>query len=289
MKEYRQINRLQSEQYIGKQHIAVQRHCTAADYPQHWHDYFEIELILSGSGTHILNGQEYAVEQGDAYILTPIDFHSIKPNQTTEILNISFDEGKLPQSMLPFLSGCGGGKSYHFAPEEFHRFVMAADLLQSECETHGPCTLQLLEYLLSCFMRRESARADLSTRREHLQGIENAISYIELHFREPINLEQLAERSGYHPSYFSELFRKVTGQTYKERLCSLRINYAQMLLANGLSVSEACFAAGFGSLSNFSAAFRKKCGLSPNEYRSRMRNTPQSPLPRSIPTTERNT
>lgn len=92
---------------------------------------------------------------------------------------------------------------------------------------------------------------------------------IELHFREQITLEQLAGLSGYSPAYFSELFRKVTGQTYKNRLLSLRTGYAQMLLSNGFSVSEACFASGFGSLSNFFRVFQRMCHISPNAYRKK--------------------
>ena len=64
VKEYKAINRLQSDQHIGQQHISVQRHRTE-NYPQHWHNYFEIELVLSGYATHVYNGYEYSIEKGD--------------------------------------------------------------------------------------------------------------------------------------------------------------------------------------------------------------------------------
>jgi len=74
--------------------------------------------------------------------------------------------------------------------------------------------------------------------------------------------------SGYHPTYFSKMFYRVTGENYIERLISLRINYAKMLLKKDVSVSEACFASGFGSLSNFVAVFKKRCKMSPSAYRN---------------------
>lgn len=271
MNEYTRVKRLRSEEYIGEGHIAVQRH-TGASYPQHWHSYFEIEMVLEGSAEHIYNGREYSIEKADAYILTPVDFHGMEARGPLELINISFDDVSVPESMLPFLSDPEWEKVCRFSPAEYDRFLMAALLLEHECESGGPCTAQLLEYLLSCFVRREPGNRKPPVGKEQLVGLRKAIAYIELHFRENITLEQLATLSGYHPSYFSELFRKVTGQTYKERLRALRIRYAQMLLRNGFTVSEACFASGFGSLSNFSAAFREKCGLPPNEYRKGGKN-----------------
>ena len=266
MKDYKSINRLQSNQYIGQRHISVEHHYTEK-YPQHWHNYFEIELVLSGEAVHTYNGVEYSIQKGDLYLLTPVDFHGMEAKETVELINISFDEAHIPPNMLSWLSDPEAHKLCRLTPEEFECFSMAAKLLQHECECSGPCTMQLLEYLLSCFTRRISEQRGQSLGKEQLQGIKKAISFIELHFREHITLQQLAMLSGYNPSYFSELFRKVTGQTYKERVRELRANYAKMLLSNGFSVSEACFASGFGSLSNFTATFKEKCGMSPNDYR----------------------
>ena len=266
MHVYETINRLQADQWIGRRHICVERHFTQG-YPQHWHNYFELELILSGSGFHVYNGTECSVSKGDAYLLTPVDFHGIEGN--VELLNISFDEVLLPEEMLSFLADPKAEKMCRFSQEEFQRFCEGARLLEYESLSDGPCAPQLLEYLLSCFVRKTDHRAERLPKVQ-LQGIQKAISHIELHFREQVTLAQLAALSGYNPSYFSELFRKVTGQTYKERIRDLRINYAKMLLANGLTVSEACFASGFGSLSNFTSSFREKCGMSPRDFRSIM-------------------
>ena len=278
MKEYKSINRLQSNQYIGQQHISVQHHFTEK-YPQHWHNYFEIELILSGEAMHTYNGMEYAIQKGDLYLLTPVDFHGMEADAAVDLINISFDETYIPPNMLSWLSNPEACKLCRLTDAEFEHFYMAAKLLRHECECGGTCTMQLLEYLLSYFTRGISKQKGQGLGKEPLQGIKKAISFIELHFREHITLQQLAMLSGYNPSYFSELFCKVTGQTYKERVRELRTNYARMLLSNGFSVSEACFASGFGSLSNFTATFKEKCGMSPNDYKKSMLDSENSAEP----------
>ena len=90
---------------------------------------------------------------------------------------------------------------------------------------------------------------------------------MELHFKERVTLSDLAAEAGYHPTYFSELFKKTTGETYIEKLTKLRIGHARTMLASGFSVFDACFLSGFGSLSGFAAAFKKACNMSPREYK----------------------
>lgn len=270
MNGYKKLPRLRAGDRIGNRHIAVQRHTSLA-YPQHWHDYFEIELVVAGTGTHIFNGNAYPVSRGDAYLLTPVDFHEVEADSAVELINISFDEVWLSENMRTFLYASDLTKMRKFEEDDYQRFVMAAELLQHECRMDAPCVSQLLEYLLSRFLIWDLPRTESPVSLEHLAGIKDAVTYIELHFREKITLEKLSALSGYNPTYFSELFRKVTGETYTERLTALRINYARALLANGLSVSDACYASGFGSLSNFLTKFKAKCRMTPSEYRKKAR------------------
>lgn len=246
--------------------MVVDNHNDIKGFPLHWHNYFEIEFIVSGSGKHILNGVTYDIKQGDAYILSPVDFHAIEADSDIDLINISFEEYYLPEKTLSWLLEKNSSRRYKFSGEEYERCLSAITLLQHECSINGSCQRQLLEYVVSCFLRQES-ESRIKAKSEHLMGITKAISYMQIHFREKITLEQLAAISGYNPTYFSELFRKVTGETYIERLKSLRIKYACMLLANGIGVSDACFASGFGSLSNFLSAFKAKKGISPSEYK----------------------
>lgn len=274
MNVYNNLPRLRASEKTGQRHIAVKRQ-TYFSYPQHWHDYFEIEIILSGTANHFYNGTAYKMGKGDSYLLTPVDFHKIEADETEspiELINVSFDSVWLSEEMKMSLYASDFKKICRLSDDECRRFVTVAELLKDECDKDGPCIGQLLEYLLSRLIPPKNNPDVSGATGTQLNGIMNAVAYIEQHFREKITLGMLSEISGYHPAYFSNLFCKVVGETYIERLTSLRINYAKMLLKKGISVSEACFASGFGSLSNFSAVFKKRCGMSPNEYRNNSKN-----------------
>lgn len=270
MKAYKNLPRFMAGDKIGNRHIAVERHFSL-DCPQHWHNYFEIEIIVDGTGSYIFNNTAYPISKGDAFLLTPVDFHEIETSSPIELINVSFDEVWLSENMRTFLYTADLTKMRRFDGDDYERLVMAAELLRHECESQAPCILQLLDYLLSHFVLRDEKQYVADANQTHLTGIKKAVAYMELHFREKVTLQELAALSGYNPTYFSELFRKFTGETYIERLTSLRINYAKALLSRGLTVSDACFESGFGSLSNFLTVFKAKCGIPPSEYRRKNR------------------
>ena len=235
------LHRLQAEEEIGDaHHIAVTR-LEMVSFPLHWHNYFELEIGLSGAGKHILNGKEYDIGRGDIYILTPVDFHEIKAVSPMERINISFEEACLSQENLAFLLASDGMKCQKPELGTFDRIVMCAELLRHECETGGSCRQQLLEYILSKLRQSMDTIHAGAADREQRTGIQKAVTYMQLHFRERITLKQLSGISGYSETYFSELFRKTTGHTYIERLHTLILRYATVLLSNGLQVTDACY------------------------------------------------
>ena len=246
-------------------HLTVETHTTVNEHPIHWHSFFEIEIILDGEGKYVINDVVYDMSEYNVFLLTSTDFHYLNVKDRSSMINISFDEELLDEGDLGMLLHRDRKRAYRFEDCDYKRLVSAAELLRNECETNGDCQRQLLQYIVRQIMKKDRIKAE--TAAEHISGIKKAIVYMELHFKERISLAELAAEAGYHPTYFSELFKKVTGESYSERLNTLRTGYAKGLLARGFSVTEACYGAGFGSLSNFLRVFKKNVGISPEEYR----------------------
>lgn len=257
-----------TEQFGKNIHITAQkRELYHYESPVHWHNYFELELILDGTATYMQNGKKYTANERHIHLLTPVDFHSFKAEGTLSLINISFDEEMLTDRMLSLLTDKNLKKIHKAEKSDFDRLVKACELLIHECKTDGECKSQLCEYILFSLFAMNSNKLIKDTNAPELKGIGKAIFYLELHFREDISLKKLANISGFNTTYFSELFRTVTGENFTERLATLRINYAKSLLKNGFSVTDACFSSGFGSLSNFLAVFKKRCGVTPSFYK----------------------
>ena len=263
MADYRADNRLSLSSGV---HLSAGYRKAEERYPAHWHDHFEIELILAGEGSCGINGKDYEIPAHSVFFLTPTDFHTLTPKREMALVNISFDETVLSGQELGALLSPAMARAYSPDREEVELLSSAARLIVHEHEIGGDCMRALLTYFLS-FLLKKNAVLPLGQRQIDEDGIKRAYTYLELHFKERITLATLATEAGYHPTYFSELFRRVTGEGYADTLARLRVGYARTLLSGGFSVTDACFASGFGSLSAFGAAFRRLVGTSPAAYR----------------------
>ena len=92
--------------------------------------------------------------------------------------------------------------------------------------------------------------------------------YIDLHFKEALTLDHLAEEGHMNKYYLSHAFKREYGVSPINYLISRRIEESKYLLAEtDLSMSQIAQLLGFSSLSYFSQVFRRTLGLTPMEYR----------------------
>lgn len=233
----------------------------------HLHNYYELELILEGSGEQTLNGTTYPLEPGTFYLLTPIDFHSVTAKDSLTIANISFDESMLsPEWQRIFLNrrenllGIAAGENKTYMES---LFSMMERELATQDEYSAKTHRQLLELLLIMV-----ARNTLAHKPNYSSVVQKSMQYIFQHFREKLTLSGIATQSGYEPHYFSALFRKETGQCLTDFITEMRLNYAKTLLTTtDYSISVIGQKGGFGSQSNFLRLFKQHFGCTPTQYR----------------------
>jgi AraC-like DNA-binding protein len=88
---------------------------------------------------------------------------------------------------------------------------------------------------------------------------------IDAHFAEPLSLSRMAAEAGMSLYHFARVFRELEGLPPHAYLRDRRLAEAEARLRAGASVTETCFAVGFGSLSHFVTTFRRHRGLRPSE------------------------
>lgn len=88
---------------------------------------------------------------------------------------------------------------------------------------------------------------------------------------EAVDLDGLAEEAGISKEYLSRLFKKYEGIPVVEYILNVKIEAAcNMLRYSDRQVNEIADYLSFGSLSYFSRVFKKKTGMSPQQYRKEM-------------------
>lgn len=100
--------------------------------------------------------------------------------------------------------------------------------------------------------------------------VSDTIDYIECNLREPLTLEQIADRFNVSLYHFVRLFSAMTGTSPKRYILGRRLTLAlERLAATGDSIIDIALDLGFEYPEVFSRAFRKQFGLSPSEYRAK--------------------
>lgn len=83
-------------------------------------------------------------------------------------------------------------------------------------------------------------------------------------------IEELAKRFELSPTALKNCFKSIYGKPIYTWLKEYRIQRAQEMLIGKpeISIGDIAFLVGYESAGKFSAAFKKKCGMTPKEYRS---------------------
>ena len=127
---------------------------------------------------------------------------------------------------------------------------------------------------LWCIRRIEYISQSINKAREaNLSNIIiKARQFIDGNYSRDITLDEVSREVCISPHYFCKLFKEETGENFIDYLTMVRIRKAKELLEKSMmSIKEICFEVGYSDPNYFSRLFKKVVGITPTEYRERMR------------------
>ena len=102
--------------------------------------------------------------------------------------------------------------------------------------------------------------------------VTRAVAYLQSHYTDPdLTVSQLAGYTYTSREHLSRVFREYTLESVHSYLTNLRMQHCRDALAMGSSVLDACNDSGFSNYSSFLKSFRSLYGVTPTEYRARIR------------------
>ena len=125
--------------------------------------------------------------------------------------------------------------------------------------------------LLSIFAQHLSILSNqlvVGREKEESANMARTRQFIEKHQAEPLSLGRVAHAANISRHYFCKMFKKATGMNFIDYLSRVRVEKSKTLLLNPNSrISEAAFACGFQSMTNFNREFKRIVGRSPTQFR----------------------
>lgn len=236
----------------------------------HWHDCFEIEFIIEGSCTVVLNGVGRDVKRGDITLITPTDLHEVRNIDSLVIYNMMFAAETIDNEILnTILLKSANTFSWSLSDRDFAYALNILEYADTEFrqknKNYERFMIDTINQLLTIILRMSDT--EISERKE--LSMRSAALYIRMNFKRNPTLEDVAQAVNLNPAYFSVKFHEIMGVSYKEYLNDIKLNFASKALKNNreMSVSEICYESGFGSLSHFHREFKEKFGCTPLEFR----------------------
>ena len=244
----------------------------------HAHSQLEINLILSGGATYAFGGRDVDVRAGD-FVL----FWGAVPHRTATVAaGTRFVCLYLPIEMflaLPLSAAlrcavlAGGMVAAREPleerwPQRLHGELLSGDQRLIELD-RLEIELRLRRVDLTGWTDRAGGGGEAGRRSGGRDAkVCEMARFLTSHATSRITAASVAEAVGLHPNYAMTLFKGALGMTLGEYLTRYRLYLAQsMLLADGRDVASIAFDAGFGSVSRFHDAFRRRFGVSPDRFR----------------------
>lgn len=213
--------------------------------------------ILNGEKENIFN----AISSGNTSCIS----QQMK-QLTCEITNSLCDMDSVKSAMLELL--VGGLRVF----EEMHSdniksyLAMIHKGIESiySCETVDKLVASVEEILLSLAVENNRASMDY-----HQKTVDNIIQYIYKNYKDDLSLDLISDIFHLSSAYISRLIKRHTGKTFLEILLDIRLDIARELITTkDYKVFEIAKLVGYNDPSYFIQVFKKKYGVTPNEYKN---------------------
>lgn len=248
-------------------------------------DRLELNFILSGNGTHVIDGELCNVQAGDVLIHNGGVLHdeSLMLYSQVKAWCIAVKNLKLPARPVNEL-----------VPKNFRPRIpcqsVANQLAQLYPLVHyyaqqkdGYQIANSLARAVVLIVHKIISSTALESTKEKNYIVERVRNYIEEHYAEDLTLAELNGLVHANEYYLSHVFKKATGYSPQQYILRRRIGKAQCLLIyTSLPLTEISARVGYEDSNYFSRAFKKIIGMSPRLYRQKWREMSSGSIPSDV-------
>ena len=243
----------------------------------HYHDYFEIFIMLDGKAIHKVNGSDFSVEKGSVVFIRPSDTHDYVNTgnklfsmvnitftfdtfkDITDFLGLGFPMQKLLSAKFP--------PQVHIPKSEFNRItskltgIGAID--NSDFETlKTQLRIFVFEILTNHFNDFDILDTDMPL------WLYKTCDEMRKNGNFTFGISKMVEISGKTREHLLRSLKKYTGKTASQFINELRLKFiANMLKNSNHLISDIVYESGFNNLCHASRLFKEKYDKTMTEYR----------------------
>lgn len=253
--------------------------CTSSDsyahirYP-HCHPDYELTVVIDGVHEVALRDESLHLGPGELLLLRPDEVHTRRLVTPGKYIMVAFPAQEF-ELTVNFLGDDASGRLLLqesppmalLSQPQIDLFTLQVERLNLFCTTNPKYALTELRALLVmlCTYYWKTSDSDMS-------GNAPWLTKLMLEMKKTDNMRRglpaMLELVPYTHEYLCREFKRMIGCTPTEYINSIRLNHARKLLDDpNNSILDACYSAGYDSVSYFYHLFRAKFGTTPSRYR----------------------
>lgn len=233
----------------------------------------EVLLATGGKAYYTIGRKSYTITAGDLIVLNQGMIHEARSDQADPI-----------ERWVCALRGvrlAGRAENHilydHTAPviplgDQFEPMKTLFRLAMDACQHPGRNAYHVAQYaactILSLIDEYLDARPLNRSADDEVTLARDVLNYIDRNYNQPLTIKSLSSHFFISADYLSHLVKNETGYSPISYMLSRRIGEAQrLLLSTMLPISRIAELTGYANINHFTAAFKKKIGISPSHYR----------------------
>lgn len=244
----------------------------------HEHPYYEIYFLISGKRRYLMRDTVYDVEPRDLVLIPKNQLHrAVSATREGYDRYVIYFTDHQAERLMDLM----GRKSFEalirqgclrLPQQVYNEVLQEMKQLQQLQDTNPPYVEALCTHIFQGIILRILQHG---IKKERVNGfaaekVQFVTQYITQNFQKEITLASAAEMAGFEKTYFSKIFRSITGFGFQDYLLQTRILAAEQLLKNpAFSINEVAESCGFSGGNYFGDVFRRYRGISPSEYRKK--------------------
>jgi AraC-like DNA-binding protein len=253
------------------------------DFPLHYHDEYELNLIINAKGAkRVVGGHIEAIDELELVLVGPNVYHAWFTHQcqsesiteiTIQFHKDLFDDKFLRRNQLSFVKNMmeRSQRGILFSQETIA--AVKGRICSLSKKSGFDSVLELLSVLHDLSISRNMktlSDSSFSNEQFHYNSrrIEKVFEYMNGHYNMQITLAEVAKIANMPEASFSRFIKKRTGKTFIDSLNEIRLGHAsRMLIDTTNTVAEIAYKCGFNNISNFNRIFKRKKFCIPKDFR----------------------
>ena len=243
------------------------------EFDFHYHDFHKITIFLKGKVTYYIEGKSYELRPYDIVLVNRNEIHKIDVDSTTPyeriIVYISPDFMDAYKCKDYDLNYCfEKAKKEHTNVLRLHSMekasmIKATERLERSFKDNEYASalyrqILFLEFMINLNRSALKNQVEFIDSSKYNKKISDIMTYINEHLNDELDIESLSKKFYISRYYMMRLFKSETGYTIGNYINYRRLLLARSLIADGMSITQACFSSGFKDYSTFSRAYKSQ-------------------------------